>query len=85
MIRVRCLGHIKTSLGAEEIELSADDLETGELVDKLRSMSKEQDPGFNKFNTLALIEDGEAFVPASTKRMVKSGERVVLIPFSHGG
>ncbi|MDV3277401.1 MAG: hypothetical protein LYZ69_02905 [Nitrososphaerales archaeon] len=85
MIKVRCLGHIKTSVGAEEVELSADELETGELVEKLRNMCKDWDPGFDRYNTLALIEDGEAFVPASTKRTIRSGERVVLIPFSHGG
>jgi hypothetical protein len=48
-------------------------------------MSKEKNPGFSKFNTLAMIEDGEAFVPAAAGRKVTSGERVILIPFSHGG
>jgi hypothetical protein len=32
-----------------------------------------------------MVEDGEAFVPASVKRVVRSGQKVVLIPFSHGG
>lgn len=85
MIRVRCLGHIKTSLGGEDIELAYDELEVGAVVEKLRGLCKEANPGFNKFNTLIMVEDGEAFVPASSSRKVRSGEKVVLIPFSHGG
>lgn len=85
MIRVRCLGHIKTSVGAEEVELGSDELDVGAVVDKLRSLSKETNPGFNRFNTLIMVEDGEAFVPASSSKKVRSGERVLLIPFSHGG
>jgi molybdopterin converting factor small subunit len=79
------LGHIKTSLGTEEFELDSEEIEASELVAKLRGMCREKDPGFNTFNTLAMVEDGEAFVPASTRRTIKDGERVVLIPFSHGG
>jgi len=85
MIHVRCLGHIKTSLGAEFVELAEPQLGADEIVDRLRSLSKEENPGFNRYNTLALVEDGEAFVPSSRGRMVRDGERVVLIPFSHGG
>jgi molybdopterin converting factor small subunit len=85
LITVRLLGHIKTSVGASEVDLPDDSLEASAIVDRLRSMSKEDDPGFSMFNTVAMIEDGEAFVPAASDRVVKSGERVVLIPFSHGG
>lgn len=85
MIRVRLLGHIRTSVGSEEIELPDETLEASSIVDRLRSMSKEKDPGFTKYNTLAMIEDGEAFVPAAADRKVASGEKVILIPFSHGG
>ena len=85
MIRVRLLGHIRTSVGVAEVELPDESLDTSALVDRLRSMSNERDPGFNKYNTLAMIEDGEAFVPAAADRKVTSGERIVLIPFSHGG
>lgn len=85
MIRVRCIGHIRTSVGAEEVNLDANEISASELVERLRGMSKEADPGFNSFNTLAMIEDGEAFVPAAADRRIRSGERIVLIPFSHGG
>jgi molybdopterin converting factor small subunit len=85
LIRVRLLGHIRTSVGAEEVELPDEELDASLLVDRLRSMCKSGRPGFSIYNTLAMVEDGEAFVPASVKRKIKDGEKVILIPFTHGG
>lgn len=85
MIRVKCLGHIGTSVGKAEVVLEENSISASELVEKLRAMSEQVDPGFNSFNTLALVGDGGAYVPASSSRRIKSGEEVVLIPFSHGG
>ncbi len=85
MIRVRCLGHIGTSVGAGEVELDATALPASEVVDRLREKAGGRDPGFNRYNTLVMVEEGEAFVPAGSDREVRNGERVVLIPFSHGG
>jgi molybdopterin converting factor small subunit len=85
MITVRCLGHIGTSLGSNELTLDEDDIDASALVEKVRAATGKDDPGFSKFNTLVLVEDGEAFVPAGESRRLKSGARVVLIPFSHGG
>lgn len=85
MIRVRCMGHIGTSIGSREVVLDESTISAPELVDRLRAMSKLGDPGFTRYNTLALVGDGEAFVPANSTRKIRSGEDVVLIPFSHGG
>ena len=85
MIVVRCLGHIGTSVGSGEVALEGSELDAAEIVERLRKISGKEDPGFTRFNTLLMVEDGEAFVSASGSRRVKSGERVVLIPFSHGG
>ncbi|MDG7011349.1 MAG: MoaD/ThiS family protein [Nitrososphaerota archaeon] len=85
MITVRCLGHIGTALGARELTVPDDDIDAADLVEKLRAASGKGDPGFTKFNTLVMVEDGEAFVPAGESRRLKDGARVVLIPFSHGG
>ena len=85
MIKVKLTGHIRTSVGAEEIELAETEVDVSLLVDKVRAMSRQKDPGFNRFNTIALVEEGEAFVPAGEKRTLRDGQRVVLIPFSHGG
>ena len=85
MIIVRCLGHIGTSVGAGEVTLSEGDLGAAEIVDRVRALSGKQDPGFSRYNTLVMVEDGEAFVPAGGSVRVADGARVVLIPFSHGG
>ena len=82
---MKCLGHIGTSVGAKEVELDVEEVQAAEIVERMRAASDRDDPGFNKYNTLVMVEDGEAFVPASVDRVVKSGQSVVLIPFSHGG
>jgi molybdopterin converting factor small subunit len=85
MIRVRCYGHIGTSVGSFEVAIEAREIDSAELVDRVRGMSTAPDPGFTRYNTLVMVEDGEAFVPAGGRRTVRDGDRVALIPFSHGG
>ena len=85
MITVRCVGHIATAVGKKELVLERDGVDSAQLVDELRALTGRPDPGFTRYNTLVMVEDGEAFVPASGGRRLKSGDRVVLIPFSHGG
>lgn len=85
-ITVRCEGHIRTSLGKEELELDCGEVSASELIARLREMGKE-DPrlGFTKYNTLVILNGGEAFTAAAQDRMVRDGDRVILLPFSHGG
>ncbi len=85
MITIRCLGHIGTAVGASEVSLQGSDLDASEIVERLRAMSGRSDPGFTKYNTLLMVEDGEAYLPAGSGRKIRNGERVALIPFSHGG
>ena len=85
MISVKCLGHIGSSVGAKEVELPGESIDAEEIIARVRGLSTEAEPGFTKYNTLVLVEDGEAFVPSGQGRVVKSGQKVVLIPFSHGG
>ena len=85
MIRVRCIGHIATGVGSTELSLEGDDVDPAQLVDKVREASGKPDPGFSRYNTIVLVEEGEAFAPAGGTRRIRSGERVVLIPVSHGG
>lgn len=85
MITVRCIGHIGTSVGAREVTLEGAEMDASEIVERVREMSGMKDPGFDRYNTLVMVEDGEAFVAAGTERRMKGSERVVLIPFSHGG
>ena len=85
MISIKCLGHIGTSVGARTVELSDNEIDAEEIIARLRTMSRETDPGFTRYNTLVMVEDGEAFVPAFAGKIVRAGQKVVLIPFSHGG
>lgn len=85
MIKVRCLGHIGTSLGAKDVELPDETIDAEDIIARLRRLSTLAEPGFTKYNTLVLVEDREAFVPAGSKEVVRSGQKVVVIPFSHGG
>jgi molybdopterin converting factor small subunit len=85
MIKVKCLGHIGTEVGGSEIQLDLAEVGAAEVVDTLRSRAASPNPGFSRFNTLVMVDDGEAFVPAASARTIKDGQQVVLIPFSHGG
>ncbi len=85
MIVVRCYGHIETSVGSKEVTIDEPSLDASEVIERVRKLSREPEPGFNRYNTLVMVEDGEAFVPAGTTRRVRGGEKVALIPFSHGG
>ena len=85
MIIVKCLGHIGTSVRAKEVELDGGEVQAADIIERLRLASGLSDPGFTKFNTLVMIEDGEAFVPAGVDKLVRDGQKVVLLPFSHGG
>jgi molybdopterin converting factor small subunit len=84
MIRVTLMGHIGTSVGKGEVVFEEKELMAEEIIERLRRMSSGV-PGFTRYNTLVMISDSDAFVPASGDRRVRSGESVVLIPFSHGG
>lgn len=87
MIYLRFLGHIKTSMGAEEKEVAQGDLSVGELFGLLLADgSTRPDHGFTKYNTLVVINDEEAFsASAQVDRRLHDGDRVLLVPFSHGG
>ena len=85
MIRVRCMGHISTEMGASEVNLDLSGALASTIVDQLRLRARHPNPGFTRFNTLVMVDDGEAFVPATVDRVVADGQKVVLIPFSHGG
>ena len=85
MIAVRCYGHICTSVGKDEVLLDAAEIDASDLVDRVRALANDRDPGFTRYNTLVMIQDGEAFVPAGSRRVVRGDVKVALVPFSHGG
>lgn len=82
---MRCLGHIGTSVGSKDISIDGGIVDAAELVDKVRTVTGKNDPGFSRYNTLVMVDEGEAFVPAGRSLKIQDGAHVVLIPFSHGG
>lgn len=87
MIHLKFLGHIRTSMGAEEMEVSRESMSVGELFGLLLS-SRHADiaHGFTKYNTLVVVNEGEAFsASAQVDRRLSDGDSVLLVPFSHGG
>jgi molybdopterin converting factor small subunit len=86
MIRVKCVGHIRTSVGAETVELQETEISATGLMERMRDMAR-SDPklGFTKFNTLIIVNGGQAFTAAAEDRKLKDGDEVLLLPFSHGG
>jgi molybdopterin converting factor small subunit len=86
MIKVRCAGHIRSSLGTEELNLEVAEISSSELLVRLRVMGK-SDPrlGFTKYNTLLIVNGGEVYTAAADDRLLRDGDTVLLLPFSHGG
>lgn len=86
MIKVRCAGHIRSSLGTEELTLEIAEISSSELLDRLRMLGK-SDPrlGFTKYNTLIIVNGGEVYTAAADDRLLRDGDTVFLLPFSHGG
>jgi molybdopterin converting factor small subunit len=87
MIHLKFLGHIKTSMGAEEVDVSGDGMSVDDLFALLLSDKPAKlDHGFTKYNTLIVVNDGEAASAAAQKdRRLMDGDSVLLVPFSHGG
>ena len=84
-IVVTCLGHIRTSLGREVVEVEGKTTAV-ELVEKVRAMAAgDRQPGFTRFNTLLVVNGESAFTAAADDRLLNDGDEVLLVPFSHGG
>jgi molybdopterin converting factor small subunit len=86
LIRVRCLGHISRSIGSREILINESDVTVEDLFARLESLaSSKGEAGFNKHNTLLVTSEGEAFRIAKSTRRLQDGDKVTLLPVSHGG
>jgi molybdopterin converting factor small subunit len=87
MIHIKFLGHIKTSMGSEGVDIPRDGISVDDLFALLLSSEPaESDHGFTKYNTLVVINDEEVFsASAHVDRRLGEGDSVLLVPFSHGG
>ena len=87
MIHLKFLGHIRTSMGSEELDIPRDGITLDELFALLLAdRPAELDHGFTMYNTLVVINEEEALsVSAQKDRRIGDGDSVLLVPFSHGG
>jgi len=86
LISVRFLGHIKTTMGSEQVEVSETGISPAELIDILHGMAKRDErPGFSRFNTLVVVNDGDVLPASQDGRLLEDGDDVLLVPISHGG
>ncbi len=87
MIHLKLLGHIKTSIGSEEMDIPRGNITVDELFGYLLArLPAKASHGFSKFNTLVVVNDEEAFSASSQDgRRLADGDSVLLVPFSHGG
>jgi len=87
MIHLEFLGHIKTSMGSEQMDVPWDEISVDELFGLLlSSRPAEVDHGFTKYNTLLVLNEDEVFSASSQDdRRLSDGDSVLLVPFSHGG
>lgn len=87
MIHLKFLGHIRTSMGSEEMDIPKDGITLDDLFAfLLADRPAELDHGFTKYNTLVVINDEEALSASAQKdRRIIDGDSVLLVPFSHGG
>lgn len=73
-------------MGSEEADLPLDGISVGDLFGLLAGKPAQVRHGFTKYNTLLVVNDGEAFsASAHEERRLSDGDSVVLVPFSHGG
>jgi molybdopterin converting factor small subunit len=81
------MGHIKTSMGSEEMLIQRESASVGDLFAlMLSSKPTNLEHGFSPFNTLVVVNDEEVFSAASQRdRVISDGDQVLLVPFSHGG
>jgi len=87
MIHVRFLGHIKTSMGSEAMDVPQSSISVADLFGILLSSKPARlEHGFSKYNTLLVVNDEEVFTASAQQdRRLGDGDSVLLVPFSHGG
>jgi len=86
MIHISFLGHIKTSIGSQEMDIQREGISVEELFSLLSGRRGDLEHGFTKYNTLVVVNDEEVFCASSqAERRLGDGDRVMLVPFSHGG
>lgn len=86
MIKVVAMGSLRRILGREELELRLEKIEVKELLDMVFSMCEQKNVVKLDLTTFLITVNGvEISALKGEKTIVRSGDKVVLVPISHGG
>ncbi|MGQ9469992.1 MAG: MoaD/ThiS family protein [Nitrososphaerales archaeon] len=82
MIKVRAYGHIGKALGKEELEIHREEIRVKEVLELIKSSSNFK---LSPLTMLITINGVEISALDKENTIVKSGDKVVLVPITHGG
>jgi len=82
MIKVRAHGHIGKALGKEELEINKEEIRVKDILELITSSSNFK---LSPLTMLITINGVEISALDKEDTIVKSGDKVVLIPITHGG
>ncbi|MCP8312838.1 MAG: MoaD/ThiS family protein [archaeon] len=81
MIKVRAYGHIGKALGKEELEIDKEEIRVRDILELISSSNFKLSP----LTMLITINGVEISALNKEDTIIKSGDKVVLIPITHGG
>jgi len=82
MIKVRAYGYIGKALGKEELEIDKEEVRVKDILELITSSSNFK---LSSLTMLITINGVEISALDKEDTIVKSGDKVVLIPITHGG
>jgi len=82
MIKVKAYGHIGKALGKEELEIDKEEIRVKDVLELITSSSNFK---LSPLTMLITINGVEISALDKEDTIVKSGDKVVLIPITHGG
>ena len=82
MIKVRAHGHIGRALGKEELEIDKEEIRVKDILELITLSSNFK---LSPLTMLITINGVEISALDKEDTIVKSGDKVVLIPITHGG
>jgi len=85
MIKILAMGYIRTALGRSELELDVEEVKVSRLLQIISSMASQGGLSLEPASTLITVNGVEISALDEDKTVVRSGDKVVLIPITHGG
>lgn len=86
MTKIKAVGHLRTELGEDEIEIEKV-LTVKDVLDEITTFLLKNNVMFklSRTNTLIIVNGVEISALNGESTLLKSDDEVVLVPVSHGG